>query len=150
MVAVGVEDGAAVGLTTICELLAVTRRISVARVGVLLGVRVGVGVFVLVGVAVKVAVSVGVMVSVLVAIAVGNTAMVASSAIVSRLVTLNVRNVIPTPRQMRARRPRIHFFTQSTPVSALTDLLHRTDTGANFYIKLVGSDLQFSRVGMQF
>jgi hypothetical protein len=92
---------------------AVTRRISVARVGVLLGVRVAVGVLVAVGV--EVAVAVGVVVGVLVGVSVGRTAIVGGSETTSLLPALNARKAITPPRIRKAVIPNNHFFTRSTP-----------------------------------
>src|SRR5258705_1158846 len=78
-VAVAVSDGAAEGTSVDRASSAVTRRISVARVGVLLGVRVAVGVLVEVGVEVAVAVGVGVVVGILVSVSFVRTAIVGYS-----------------------------------------------------------------------
>ena len=114
-VAVAVSDGAAVGASVERDSSAVTRRISVARVGVLLGVRVAVGVLVAVGVEVAVAVGVSVVVGVLVAVSVGRTAIVGGSETTSLLPALNARRAITLPRMRKAVIPNNHFFTRSTP-----------------------------------
>jgi hypothetical protein len=128
MVTVAVNVGDTEGIP-MRESSAVTRRMRVASVGVLLGVCVAVGVFVAVGVRVTVAVSVGVIVAVLVAVSVGRTAIVGSSATDSPLPILKARRAITLPTDTKARNPSIHFFTRRTPVSALAYLLHGTETG---------------------
>ena len=115
IVAVAVSDGAAEGTSVDRASSAVTRRISVARVGVLLGVRVAVGVLVAVGVEVAVAVGVGVVVGILVRVSVGRTAIVGGSETTSLLPALNARKAIMPPRTRKAVIPNNHFFTRSTP-----------------------------------
>jgi hypothetical protein len=129
MVAVAVSVGAADRVVE-SDSSAVIRRMSVAKVGVLLGVSVEIGVLVAVGVAVAVAVGVSVSVGVLVAVSVGNTAIVGSSAVETGLPRWNAKRTIPLPNMRQAAMPKIHFFTQSPPVSAPAYLSHGTETGA--------------------
>lgn len=129
VVALAVNVGATDGTTVERESSAVTCRMSVANVGVLLGVNVAVGVLVVVAVAVNVAVGVSVVVGVLVAVSVGRTASVGSSAVESLPLLLKARKTIPALISTRANRPNNHFFTQITPVTALAHLPHGTETG---------------------
>src|SRR5262249_33372445 len=128
VVAEAVSVGAADGVTVERESSAVTCRMRVANVGVLLGVSVAVGVLVAVAVTVNVVVGVSVAVGVLVAVSVGRTASVGSSAVES-LPLLKARKAVPVPISTRANSPNNHFFTRITPVSALAHLPHGTETG---------------------
>jgi hypothetical protein len=116
---------------------------SVAKVGVPLGVSVEVGVLVAVDVAVAVAVGVGVVVGVLVAMSVGSTAIVGSSAVETGLPRWNAKRAIPPPNMRQAAMPINHFFTRFPPVSALVYLSHGTETGATNGVILHGSGHQF-------
>lgn len=140
---VTVDDGRAVGATVERESSAVTRKMSVARVGVWLGVRVAVGVLVAVGVEVPVAVRVGVIVGVLVGVSVGRTAIVGNSEMTSLLPILKARRAITPPRMTRAVIPNNHFFTRSTPIFALAHLPHSTKTGVESSVILHGRNHQF-------
>lgn len=135
-VAEGTLGGAAVERAS----FAMICKISVARVGVSLGVGVSVGVLVAVEAEVAVAVGVGAIVCVLVGVFVGSAAIVGSSETDALLSNLNTTMAITTPITMQARVPITHFFKRPTPVSAEVYRPHGTETRVEMTANLKESD----------